>query len=614
MNKVKKTDLLFVIFLMLGLMVHLTSLIYPSSFQDESVYVAIPLRLLNGDSLIQEEWHLTQFSSLFSYLPVYLWTLIKGSTEYIFLFLRCVYLAIHTAISVLLYVFFRKYGKWAILASLIFFLQSPYYVLAISYQSVYVIALLLLSLCLISIYKKQSIVFYILAGICFGSCCVCNPFFCAVFVLYLLACALWTRRQDIVNSIARFKTSKTDNQKGKKLTKKQKREQNQQLLNAFPNMENYTCFFTKEAVLWITCGISIIAVIAVGFFFMTGGTISSIFDNMENLLGSSEYDIASDSIFTKPIATLGILIEKSFYLLFLLPALFIALSVDKKRKSDSHRIIYLTFTILWSLLFAFDIYRVSEVYVFAVSLPFYVFSLVCYLLTENRNKTIFYCMFVPCTLGAFVQYLAADTHLGAIGIVFSICNVAGVFFAMNLWKEMHHSSDNEGETAPSKSKTNKFRLIIIVGFCLQVLIYSVFRTLWYPIVTSPAKATEGVYAGLYMSESEYEKYGKLIDDMNYIKEISRENDSVLIASYNNWMYIQVDRPMAVYSTWYQGILDYEQLRRYYNANPNKKPKYIYIESSDPQSSTVLTAKENVSELFSFTSEDLSNGVLLTVTG
>lgn len=608
MNKVKKTDLLFVVFLMLGLIVHLTSLIYPSSFQDESVYVAIPLRLLNGDSLIQEEWHLTQFSSLFSYLPVCLWTLIKGSTEYLFLFLRCVYLILHTAISVLIYGFFRKYGKWAILASLIFFIQSPYYILNISYQSVYVIALLLLSLCLISIYKKQSIVFYILAGICFGCCCVCNPFFCVVFVLYLLVCALWTRRQDIVSSIAKFKTSKTDNQKGKKLTKKQKREKNQQISNAFPNMENYTCFFTKEAILWITCGISIIAVVAVGFFFMTCGTLSSIFDNMENLLGSSEYDIASDSIFAKPITTIGFFIEKNFYLPFVLPVLFIALFADKKRKNNSHRIIYLTFTILWSLLFAFDIYRVSEVYVFAVSLPFYAFSLVCYLLTENRNKTIFYCMFIPCTLGAFIQYLAADTHLGAIGIVLSICNVAGVFFSMDLWKEMRHDSNNEDETTPAKSKTNKLRLIIIMGFCLQVLIYSVFRMLWYPIVTSPVNATEGVYAGLYMSESEYEKYSKLMDDMNYIKEISRESDPVLIASYNNWMYIQVDRPMATYSTWYRGTLYTDQLIKYYKENPEKIPRYVYMESSDPQNAYTGV----VDELFQYTRQDLSNGVLLTV--
>lgn len=610
MNKVKKLDFLLVIFLMLGLVVHLNALFYPSSFQDESVYVAIPLRIFGGDSLIQEEWHLTQFSSLFSFLPVSLWTTIKGSTDSIFLFLRCVYLAIHTVISVVIYRYFRQYGKWSLLASLIFFIQTPYFILSISYQSVYVIALLLLSLCLLSIYKKQTTIAYVFAGICFGCCCVCNPFFCMVFALYLIACALWTKRSDILSRIAKAKMSKTANQKGKKLTKKQKKEQNQQIANSLPNLENYTCFFTKNAILQITIGIAVVAVIAAAFFFLTGGTISSIFDNVENLLGSTEYDIASDSIFGKPIATLGIFIETNFYLIFVLPVLFLALFADKKRKTNSHRIVYMAVVILWSVLFAVDMYRVMEVYVFAISLPFYVFSLVCYLLTEKKNKTIFYCMFVPCTLGAFVQYLAADTHLGAVGIVLSICNVAGVFFAMDLWKEMGRKLDNEDEIPSAESKKGNLRVLIIVAFCLQILVYTVFRMCWYPIVTSPVKATEGVYAGLYMSESEYEKYNRLMDDMNYIKEISHESDPILIASYNNWMYLQSDRPMAVYSTWYEGVLDQNQLRKYYKENPDKVPRYIYIEASNPEDANV----DMINDLFMVSREDLSNGVLLTVVG
>ena len=113
-----------------------------------------------------------------------------------------------------------------------------------------------------------------------------------------------------------------------------------------------------------------------------------------------------------------------------------------------------------------------------------------------------------------------------------------------------------------------------------------------------------------MSESQYEKYNKTIDDLNYIKEISHEDDPVLISTYNNWMYVQVDRPMATYSPWFRGTLDYDQLRRYYDENPEKVPQYIYIESSDPENTNV----DSVKELFMFTRDDLSNGVLLTVTG
>lgn len=609
MKKLKKTESLFIIALLAVFFIHVIYLFLVPFTDDESFYITMPFRLINGDSMIQHDWHLTQFSSLFTYLPVYLWTTIKGSTEYIFIFLRCVYLAIHTAIAVVIYRFFKHYGKWAILASIIFYVQTPYYLLALSYQTVFVGCLLLLSLCLLSIYKKQSIIFYILAGLCFGCCCVCNPFFCAVFVLYLLVCALWTQRQAVVNHIVKIKVSKTVNKKGSKLTKKQKKEQNQQVVNAFPNIESYTCFFTKEAILWTTCGIIIIAFIAVAFFFLTGGTISSIFDNVENLLGSSEYDIVSDSIFAKLIATIGYYTQANLYMPFILPILFVALLVDKKRNKNSRRFVYLMVTILWSVLFIVGIFLSLDVYVFAVSLIFYVFSLVCYLLTENKNKTIFHCMFVPCSIGAFVQYLAADTHWGAIGIVLAICNVAGVFFAMDLWKEMRHQPNNEDETT-TKSPKDKLRVVIIVGFCIQILAHYAFHMTVQPFVIDSHQATEGVFAGMYMSESYYEKYNKAIDDMNYIKEISCEDDPVLIVSYNSWMYIQVDRPMATYSTWYRGTPDFDQLSRYYEENPEKTPDYIYIESSDPENTKV----DIYEELFVFTRENLSNGVLLTVTG
>ena len=285
-----------------SLVVHFIFVFLVPYSEDESFYVTIPFRILNGDSLVQHEWHLTQFSSLFLYLPVYIWTAIKGSIDGIFIFIRCIYLFIHTTLAVTIYCFFRKHGKWAVMASMMFFVQIPYRFQAISYQSMFAIFLLLLTLCLLSIYQNSSTRSYVFAGVCFGCCWVCNPLFCIVFVLYLLGCALWTKRQVIVENIIKNKTSRNQG-KGKKLTKRQKREQKQQLTNSFPNMENYSCFFNKKAILWVTLGILIVAVIALVFFFSTGGTIDSIINNIENLLGSSEYDIASKSVFSKILQT-----------------------------------------------------------------------------------------------------------------------------------------------------------------------------------------------------------------------------------------------------------------------------------------------------------------------
>ncbi len=609
MKRLKKTDFLFVIALSSVLLLHIIFVFVIPFLDDESFYVSIPYRIVNGDSLIQHEWHLSQFSSLFSFLPVYIWTAIKGSTEGIFIFLRCTYLLIHTVIAVIIYTFFRKYGKWAILASMMFYMQVSYRTLAISYQSMFVAFLLLLSLCIVSIYQKESVRIYILAGVCFGCCCVCNPIFCLTFALYLVGCFLWTRRQEIIRKIIRIWSYGTD-KKGKKLTKRQKREQKQQVHEVFPGLEKYNCFFSKDAVLMFSCGVFIVAIIAVVFFFATGGTIESITDNIENLLGSSEYGIASDSILSKFLETAAYFTRANLGMPFILPIIFIALLFDKKKKDNKHRFAYLFISMIWTIIFILGTVTYREIDLYAISLPFCVFSTICYLMTENKNKVLFRCMYIPCLIGTFFQYLAANTHLAVIGVVLAVNNVAGVFFAMDLWKEIKFASKENSETTTAKNFSHLCRNVIIVGLCVQVLLYVTYYQDGRIPGKGAIKATVGPYSGLYMTEEEYDQYYKEISDMDVIKSISYEDEPVYLASYNNWMYLYLDRPMATYTTWYRGSLDREQLIRYYRENPKMIPEYIYVESLDPQCGRVKVA----SEIFEFTKEELSNGVLLTIEG
>ena len=607
-KKLKKTDIIFAIALLSGLLLHAVFLFIVPFFHDETYYATVPFRLIfNGDSLIQHEWHLTQFFTVFSYLPMYIWTAIKNSADGVFIFLRCTYILIHTTLAVIIYRFFRKYGNWAIMASMIFYVQITYRIQAISYQSMLVVFLLLLSLCLVSIYQKQSVQFYIFAGICFGGCCVCNPLFCIAFALYLLVCVLWTKRQNLINYVVKVKTSHAS-EKGKKLTKKQKREQKSQALQVFPNVENYNCFFNKEAILWISCGILIMAIIAVSFFFLTGGTIESIFNNVENLLGNSEYDITSDSAIAKPLKTLGYFSKANLGMPWILPIIFIVMFFDKNKKTNAHRFVYLAGSLVWAMIFMFATLIGTDFNLFGISFPFFVISTVCYILTENKNKVLFNCMYIPCLIAACIHYLAVDTHLAGIGVVIAIGNVVGVFFAMDLWKEVQSASkENEAETT-AKKRLGACHKIIIVAFSLQILFYGIFYMYGQVPMENPTKATTGPYSGLYMSREQYNQYDKAIDDMDVIKNLTDEDDPVLLASYNNWMYLYLERPMATYSTWYRGSINPDMLIEYYKENPEKIPKYVYIETTNPDNPMVQT----VGEIFSFSKENLSNGILLTV--
>lgn len=607
MKKVKNTDILFIVVLSVGFLMHIYFAFSAPFFDDESFYSVVPFRLVNGDSLVQHEWHLTQFSSLFAYLPVYVWTVIKGSADGIFAFMRITYLVIHTAIAVVIYRFFRKYEKWAVMASMMFYIQVPYKILAISYQSMFVVFLLLLTLCLVSIYEKASNLFYVFAGVCFGCCCVCNPLFCFVFPLYLVGFVLWAKRQTLRDKIVKAKASHSVD-KDKKLTKKQKREQEKQLTKVSPELDNYNCFFSKKAVIYFSCGLLITVIVAIIFFFATGGTIRSIQNNIENLLSSTEYDIASNSIFSKLQETCIYFFKANLGMPFILPILFIVLVCDKNRKNNNRRFGYLTATLVWSIIFIISISIGNDFALCAVSLPFSVLSTICYLLTENRNKVLFRCMCIPCFIAVFFQYLAANTHLAAIGVVLTVGNVAGVIFAMDLWKEIRFALKERTEENDKKTFSGMCCNLIVIGICVQIVFYGAFNLIGQTYTGNDKKVTSGPFSGLHMSEDAYDSYNKRLSDMDVIRELSRDDEPVLLVTYNNWMHLYLDRPVAVYTTWYRGAINQDLLTEYYRKNPKKIPKYIYVDSLDHNSGGIKIA----SEMFVFTEEELSKGILLTV--
>lgn len=55
---------------------------------DESFYLSVPYRLLNGDAVFTDEWHVSQLSGLLLLLTMKLFLSVVGSTEGIILFFR----------------------------------------------------------------------------------------------------------------------------------------------------------------------------------------------------------------------------------------------------------------------------------------------------------------------------------------------------------------------------------------------------------------------------------------------------------------------------------------------------------------------------------------------
>ena len=130
------------------------------------------------------------------------------------------------------------------------------------------------------------------------------------------------------------------------------------------------------------------------------------------------------------------------------------------------------------------------------------------------------------------------------------------------------------------------------------------------------KATIGPCSGMIMTDDQYEIYSNHIADLNYIKSLNTDNSPIVIDSYKNWMYMYSESPIGTYTTWYKDTLYTEQLSAYYEENPHKIPKYIFIDSYDyfnNYDAVLLEYKLNyASEMFDFTQQELSSGILLTV--
>lgn len=595
-KKINKVDILFVLALIVGLLFHISTFVFDFLYPDETFYYTIPLRLINGDSLIQHEWHLSQLSSLFSYLPVRIFTILQGSTDGIIVLMRYVYLLIHTAVAIGIYIFFKKeYGVWAVAASMMFYTQTAYTIYAISYHSMLANFMLLFTFFLVSAVQKGLPKLCIGAGFCFAACCVCNPMFTILFAIYAVLCVLWKIKDELSEKISEMLNKKFS-------------------LSDFDCMQYYHSFLSGKAFVFSLTGVGFMAAIFLIFFFFTGGTITSVFQNIENILNSSEYELIEKSLIAKTEDLFDAINSISFKIPFLLPILAVALAVDKKRASDTHRVMYIVCALIVSAIYAVGILYAMNTKAFAVSLPFAIFSVVCYVLTKQKNKIVFYCMWCVCIAGALVHGMVSNALLSAAGIVVAIANIAGVIFVRDLFFEMRTSLR---QMHFEKKRTMPVgRVIICITLCLQLIFYGVASYCSKRVDSVMVMENRGPFAGILMSKSRHEKYTTLLSDLDVLKERSDADDPILIVSRENWMYLFVDRPFGTYTALEQSRIDFESLKAFYKQNPDHIPKYIYISELEVMNDIYENGTGfllAVERLFDHTKEELSGGILLTVT-
>ena len=561
--KLQKYDYIFIIVMLVFSMLHILCMFTPLPYNDEALYPTVALRFINGDNMIQHEWHLSQFSSVFSYLPILLWVKIKGSTEGLVLFLRVCYFLVHTFVASGIYGTFRKYKLWAAAAAMLFYTQVSYRMFTISYMSMNTVFLTLLILTLWSVYEKKCTVHYIFAGLCFAGCAVCNPLYCLVYAIYAVVCA-------VVFIIGKKRNSGNERSENRK--------------NSF--FETIDVFFGKKAFVFFTLGISILALICIIYFFVAGGSFSILINDLGNLFSASEYSIFN-SFFSKVKDSVLLFNDVSLNVPFLLPLLYLALLFDKKRRN--HRAVYLSLSLILVILYTVGTgkqFLSGDVNAYVTSLPFLIFSTVAYILTQKKNKPLFFCMWCPALIGACIQFFASNTLLTSFFAVFTVAHIPGVLFVKDLFSEILSERNKKSAVShkrnpePEKSQKKYFVALFAAVFCVQLS----FNCFTYAYERIPDKneymrVDYGPLSQLYLNSDYYRSYTGSLNDLDVIMKASEEDEPVLITSRMGWMHLYADRPMAAYNSTLVSI-DEELLNLYYNRNPEKIPAYIYVGFAD----------------------------------
>lgn len=324
--------------------------------------------------------------------------------------------------------------------------------------------------------------------------------------------------------------------------------------------------------------------------------------------------------------------KMSFNLPFLCPLLFAFLIFDKNRRKSMHRLIYLICTFIITSMFSVNmiihifIKRDTDIGVFSALLPIAVISFVCIVLLENKNKPMFFCMYLPGVIGVLFQALSSRTFFATIGWSCIVCALTGIFFIRDLFIEIKKDFMKYSKNLDKAKQIVYSGSIAVICLCLcSSFIFQISGYLYVheyvqylPYLQEPQildskkylqnyKLTTGPLAGCYASEIDYKEYVNTIKDLNFIKSESDDYDPVLILSEKTWMYLYVDRPFATYTAWHE-FIRFDALKQYYEVNPEKKPKYIYISENNE-----MRVKEAaIRQMFECKRTTLTNGVLLTV--
>lgn len=535
-------DILFAVLILAGIIFYIWKAQFGFGGYDDAFYLTVPHRLLKGDALFVDEWHLSQMSGVLQLPFVWLYTTIAGSTAGIIYAMRIIYVVIHCAACVLIYTRLRKYGVLAAIGTALYFIFTPYDIMALSYNTMG-LGLVTLTGVLIATanYKKKLQIIF--SGVCFAGAVLCCPYLAVAYILYAVCMAVHIIMK---NSNAKF-VLKSE-------------------------------MFSPRTFLFFTLGVGIPAVLFLAIFILPKSGFSGVFENLPYMLKDPEHsNVSFISKFPKYFESIFNCHQFFKFAVFAYAIMMIVLIFDRKRKL--HRSLYLLVTIgIVIYTYVLFLENLHSTTYNSIMFPMIFIGITSYILCDKKPREMFVSLFILGIIYSICVHVQSNQYFYIIAVALASSNVASYIFLSQLLREMKENPDNITYAVWLKRLSFvlvAFMIFLQGAFQLGAKSHHVFWEGEPDTLTS--KIEQGPASGIYTNSGNADKYNRLYKDITEAYG-DKEKANLLVLSQNTWLYLAADMDYGTFSAWLSGENSnaLKRLEDYYTINPDKKPKYIFV--------------------------------------
>ncbi len=538
---------------------------------DEGFYFSMAHRVVQGDRLIVDEWHITQMITVLNYYPFKLYYALFGTTDGVIMAFRYFYVFLKMGYYAFLYVSLRRFGIWGLIASII---CTHFHTFSYTTTSYYNLCLMMMisSCVLFFLYKKRRPLVLITSGFLF-----------ALTVVQLAPAAIIYFAYTVLVLIISIKN---------------KRRQSSDTPDEIK----------VRTWLYFTIGVAaafIIFVICGYFDFFKNASLKEILSKVPEVMNDSEYTYNSLDGYLK-IHKLKNIIKFTAYVPPILCVVFAALVLFSSRSVRSDRLkLFASSVVLYiicSVVYHVYPFIYSDVKLWMTSFRPIInayFGLIWYLMLNNKDKTLFKFWLTGAVFSFIFDLFSQVAYcLGSL-----VCTIPSILMLGKLLNEIKSESFPERESRykdlrqyindipDNKLKRQKTKIarvalvsvsVMIVSLLINESVYCGYLAGFHLIedhyvgdgLALDSKLVGGPLDGVISTSKIKGIYQDTLDDLDMIK--NDDDGRLYVAGHLPWAYLYCDKGYSTFSTFFVLLDSKTRPAHWWDTYPDKKPDYIYI--------------------------------------